>query len=257
MDLNTMIVHPNDVLSSLPCYPQDQINMSYSPPEKVNNSLIHNFSFEITKPLKIFRSSLDILFDYLENDSDEQDENNHPNIVHQNHYEKNINKNIENIAFSQKGLEQTNSYYDNNAYNGYNAFNELNNERDITNKYIFMNHNVDIDNNFCDNIIQGNEDQALKLMETYFIDPFKFNQKYQTNPIGLAYLNKHEKIIQAIKNLVYTNQIPYDYNFYCPNWSLKKHYPGFIAYQKKIFESFYQSFVQAFWSDEIKEWVEL
>ena len=87
MDLNTMIVHPNDVLSSLPCYPQDQINMSYSPPEKVNNSLIHNFSFEITKPLKIFRSSLDILFDYLENDSDEQDENNHSHyLIHYMYY---------------------------------------------------------------------------------------------------------------------------------------------------------------------------
>ena len=70
-------------------------------------------------------------------------------------------------------------------------------------------------------------------------------------------MNKHEKMIKIIKDLVYSGQIPYDYNFYCPNWSFKKHYPGFISYQKKIFESIYQSLVQAFWSDEMKEWVEL
>jgi hypothetical protein len=250
MDLNTMIVNPNDVLSSLPCYPQDQINMSYSPPEIDNKNLIHNFSFEIKKPLKIFRSSLDLLFEYLENDTDTQDENNHPNILYQNHYEKNINTNIENMTYVQKGLEQTQSYYENNVHD------KLINESDFTNKCVFMNNNIDIDNNFCDNIIQGNEDQALKLMETYSIDPFKFNQTYQTNPIGLAYLNKHEKLIKIIKDLVYSEQIPYDYNFYCPNWSLKRQYPGFISYQKKIFESMYQSLVQAFWSDEMKEWIE-
>lgn len=247
-----MIVNPNDVLSSLPCYPQDQINMSYSPPENLNNNLLHNFSFDITRPLKIFRSSLDSLFDYLEDDFDEENENNHPNILHQNYpIELEKNKNNEDMIYIQKGLQQTNSYYENNVHN------EQNNENDITNKYICMNNNIDIDNNFCDNIIQGNEDHALTLMETYSIDPFKFNQKYQTNPIALAYMNKHEKMIKIIKDLVYSGQIPYDYNFYCPNWSFKKHYPGFISYQKKIFESIYQSLVQAFWSDEMKEWVEL
>lgn len=253
MDLNTMIVNPNDVLSSLPCYPQDQINMSYSPPEIENNNLINNFSFDITRPLKIFRSSLDSLFDYLEDNFDEENENNHPNILHQKYHinhEKNINTNIENMITIQKGLQQTQSYYENNVHN------DLINESDFTNKCVFMNNNIDIDNNFCDYIIEGNEDHALTLMETYSIDPFKFNQKYQTNPIALAYMKKHEKMIKIIKDLVYSGQIPYDYNFYCPNWSLKKHYPGFISYQKKIFESFYHTLVQAFWSDEMKEWVE-
>ena len=246
-----MIVNPNNILSSSPCYPQDQINVSYDPSENLNHNLLRNFSFDITQPLKIFRSSLDSLLEYLEDDLNEQNENNHPNILYKNNLiELEKNKHIEDMISIQKGLQQTKSYYENNVYNEQNIGN------DLTNKYIFMNNNVDTDNNFCWHIIQGNEEQALKLMETYFVDPFKFNQKYQTNPIALAYSNKREKIIKIIKDLVYSGQIPYDYNFYCPNWSLKKHYPGFIAYQKKIFESFYHTLVQAFWSDEMNEWVE-
>ena len=247
-----MITNTHNVLSSLPCYPQDQFNLSYSPPENLNHNLLRNFSFDITRPLKIFRSSLDSLFEYLEDDFDEQNENNHPNILQQNDpIELEKNKHIEDMISIQKGLQQTKSYYENNVHNDL-----TNNENDIAKKYILMNNNIDIDNNFCDHIMQGNEEQALKLMETYSIDPFKFNQKYQTNPIALAYLKKLDKMIKIIKDLVYSGQIPYDYNFYCPNWSLKKHYPGFISYQKKIFESFYNTLVQAFWSDEMKEWVE-
>ena len=113
-----MITNPNNVLSSLPCYPQDQISLSYSPPENLNHNLLRNFSFDITRPLKIFRSSLDSLFEYLEDDFDEQNENNHPNIKHQNDpIEIEKNKHIENMITIQNGLQQTKSYYENNVHN--------------------------------------------------------------------------------------------------------------------------------------------
>ena len=212
MNLNTMIMHHMVVLSQ-DNYPHDQINMTYVPPKKFKNTLLHNFSFNIIESLKKFQSSMDLLIDYSENNFDE------------------VNKN--------------------------NVHNELLNVNKFANEYLLINNNIEIDDDFCANIIQGNEEQSLMLMETYYIDPFKFNKKYQTNPINLAYLNNSEKIIKKIKDLVYTKKIPYDFNFYCPNWNLRNYYSDFITFQIKVFESIYHTLIQAFWSDETKEWVEL
>lgn len=166
---------------------------------------------------------------------------------------------IESLKKFQSNMDLLIDYSENNfdEVNKNNVHNELLNVNEFANEYLLINNNIEIDDDFCANIIQGNEEQALMLMETYYIDPFKFNKKYQTNPIHLAYLNNSEKIIKKIKDLVYTKQIPYEFNFYCPNWNLRNYYSDFITFQIKVFESIYHTLIQAFWSDETKKWVEL
>jgi hypothetical protein len=248
-----MLLNNPDILfqHSYP-YAKDSIKLESIPPKNLHR----NFSFDLMQPLKFFRSSLDSFSLGLFNNLNKLNENIHPNMAPNNNYSikngNNINANIPKPIYYQQEIKQTNPYYDSNPSNNFLSLHKITDPNDNR----CMNIDIDIDNKFCDMILQGNEEKALILMDIYIVDPFKFNQKYQTNPISLIYSNQREKMIQKIKALVYSKQIPYDFNFYCPNWSLKKYYPGFLAFQKKIFESMYSSLVHAFWSDETKEWVE-
>jgi hypothetical protein len=87
------------------------------------------------------------------------------------------------------------------------------------------------------------------------VDPFKYNELYNTNPINLAFKHGHLNIIKIVQKYVYDKKIPYEFNFYCPHWGTKQLNPGDSNYQPRIFQNLYNTITYAFWSLELNKWV--
>lgn len=119
-----------------------------------------------------------------------------------------------------------------------------------------INNDVKLDNLLCSYCINGDITNTIFLVINKGVDPFKFNEKYQTNPMHLAFHNNHLNIIKIIQKYVYDKKIPYNFNFYCPYWGTKELNQGQINFQTRIFQNLYDRIIEGFWSFEIKKWVQ-
>jgi len=120
---------------------------------------------------------------------------------------------------------------------------------------ILMNTDVKLDNLLCFYCINGDITNIIFNILNKNVDPFKYNELYKTNPIHLAFQYKHLNVIKIIQKYVYDKKIYYNFNFFCPYWGSKELNQGHSNFQTRIFQSLYNTIIEAFWSFEIKEWV--
>ena len=119
-----------------------------------------------------------------------------------------------------------------------------------------INTDVKFDNLLCSYCINGDVTNTISLIVNKGVDPFKYNELYNTNPINLAFKHDHLNIIKIVQKYVYDKKIPYEFNFYCPHWGTKQLNPGDLNYQPRIFQNLYNSITYAFWSLELNKWIQ-
>jgi hypothetical protein len=119
-----------------------------------------------------------------------------------------------------------------------------------------INNDIKLDNLLCSYCINGDITNIIFLIINKGVDPFKFNKLYQTNPLHLAIQYNHLNIIKIIQKYVYDKKIPYNFNFFCPFWGSKELNQGQLNFQTRIFQSLFNTILEAFWSLEIKQWVQ-
>lgn len=126
---------------------------------------------------------------------------------------------------------------------------------DSLNFSYLINTDVKFDNLLCSYCINGDITNTIFFIVNKGVDPFKYNELYNTNPINLAFKHGHLNIIKIIQKYVYDKKIPYEFNFYCPHWGTKQLNPGDSNYQPRIFQNLYNTITYAFWSLELNKWV--
>jgi hypothetical protein len=126
---------------------------------------------------------------------------------------------------------------------------------DSLNFSYLINTDVKFDNLLCSYCVNGDITNTIFFIVNKGVDPFKYNELYNTNPINLAFKHGHLNIIKIIQKYVYDKRIPYDFNFYCPHWGTKQLNPGDLNYQPRIFQNLYNTITYAFWSLELNKWV--
>ena len=126
---------------------------------------------------------------------------------------------------------------------------------DALNFSYLINTDVKFDNLLCSYCVNGDVTNTIFLIVNKGVDPFKYNELYNTNPINLAFKHGHLNIIKIVQKYVYDKKIPYEFNFYCPHWGTQQLNPGESNYQPRIFQNLYNTITYAFWSLELNKWV--
>jgi hypothetical protein len=174
------------------------------------------------------------------------------------------NENQENI-FNSMNIKKKKNSFDNLAkLDKLDNINE-NSSKEITSKKqkyndalnfsYLINTDVKFDNLLCSYCVNGDVTNTIFLIVNKGVDPFKYNELYNTNPINLAFKHGHLNIIKIVQKYVYDKKIPYEFNFYCPHWGTKQLNPGDSNYQPRIFQNLYNTITYAFWSLELNKWV--
>ena len=179
----------------------------------------------------------------------------------------NINNNQKNICLTNNTIRKNKLSFDNLNNEEYLTIKRFDNSppiKELIHKKqkcnevaitYYINNDVKLDNLLCTYCVNGDITNTIFYILHKGVDPFKFNEKYQTNPISLAFHNKHLNIIKIIQKYVYDKKIPYNFNFFCPYWGSKEFNEGHLNFQTRIFQSVYNTIIDAFWSFEIKDWV--